>query len=388
MIPGKQLRPIVLTAVLLLVGLRSVAAQSPSPESSSRSEPSLSRWIVSAEPIFDSQDRSGDTAILYSVRGATRLLNGSVVVGDPGAKDLKWFGVDGRLVARTGRQGSGPGEFEFVDLVGSCGSDSVFVFDRGNQRLTTFSSDGELVDTRVFFTDQAKTSSPSVIECGFSKRFGVIGRRRGPLPQGNVAFRQQVAISIQSIDGAEIVPVGTVPSAERHRFGGSIGPRPLGKETTIAIGADRIYVGTGDSPLIAVKTLTGARLPSIQLPFTPQNISSSDVDAYIERLFDINPTLPESMIRSVYEPIEYPERFPSHGDLLVDAANRLWVEQYRRPGDVTSDWMIFSKSGKPIAEIELPANFRAEEAGADYVLGSWKDQDDVLHVRMYEIVRP
>jgi hypothetical protein len=35
-----------------------------------------------------------------------------------------------------------------------------------------------------------------------------------------------------------------------------------------------------------------------------------------------------------------------------------------------------------------PARFTPFEIGPDYVLGVWRDADDVEHVQMYELVKP
>jgi hypothetical protein len=36
----------------------------------------------------------------------------------------------------------------------------------------------------------------------------------------------------------------------------------------------------------------------------------------------------------------------------------------------------------------MPTGLRVTEIGPDYVLGLWRDADDVEHVRMYELIKP
>ncbi len=36
----------------------------------------------------------------------------------------------------------------------------------------------------------------------------------------------------------------------------------------------------------------------------------------------------------------------------------------------------------------LPPRFQPLDIGPDYILGLWRDADDVEHVRMYQLVKP
>ena len=36
----------------------------------------------------------------------------------------------------------------------------------------------------------------------------------------------------------------------------------------------------------------------------------------------------------------------------------------------------------------MPARFEPRHIGSDYVLGVWRNDDDVEHVMMYELVKP
>jgi hypothetical protein len=345
--------------------------------------------MVADRPLFDSHATTidGSVAVLGAM-GATLLRDGSIAVADNAATSVKWFAGDGRLVRTFGREGDGPGEFRLASLIGTCGTDSLFVYDGANQRLTTLTLDGKLVATRLFSTDSSESGSPSQIACGRARVFGVLGWPRGAIPAGDVAYRTSVGVRIHPIDQRGVLDVGTAASSERQRFGNSAGPRPLGKRTAIALGADRMYVGTGDSAIIRVVALDGRELPAIRLPFFRIPIRRSHIAAYIEGLIARNSRVAPAQIRREYERLEYPEYFPVHGALIVDLDDNLWVEEYRWPGDEVSRWSVFSPSGVAVATVTMPPRFRISEAGRNYVLGTWEDQDDVQHVRMYRISRP
>ncbi|MCH7891494.1 MAG: hypothetical protein IH921_08325 [Gemmatimonadetes bacterium] len=74
--------------------------------------------------------------------------------------------------------------------------------------------------------------------------------------------------------------------------------------------------------------------------------------------------------------------------IVVDALSYLWVREYTRPSDPSSRWSVFDSDGYWLATIQLPDGFAPLDIGPDYVLGVWRDADDVEHVRMYELVKP
>jgi hypothetical protein len=367
-----------LTGLLVtLAGLSSAGADA-------QSRPA--EWSIAANPVFDTRRaRTGD-AVLINAVDAVRLPDGSVVVGDDGAKNLKWFAADGRVIRTVGREGDGPGEFRLVDVVGHCGGRSVFVYDGVNQRLTEVANDGRPVSTRPFQATRASGATASAVECGHANRLAVLGWPTGPIPSNEAAFRGRVTLTLQSIDGQELTDLGTFPSSERQRLGNNAGPRPLGKRTTIVTGKSRVYVGTGEGA-IAVFSMQGKRLPDVQVPFAPLSITSRDIAQYVEEIVARNPRVAPSSLRETYGSLPYPSLFPAHGALLADDEDRLWVERYRRPGDQRSVWHVIGTDGQIVAEIMLPPRFRARQIVSNHILGFESDDDDVVHAVMYRINR-
>ncbi len=348
--------------------------------------PGLSSYGVDPTPFFRTSSSASGDALLLDAQSATRLPDGSVVVGDNGARNVKWYAPDGRFVRSFGRDGDGPGEFRIAHVVGTCGTEDVQVFDGANQRLTTISRQGKLVSARLFMTDRGDAAAPYMIRCGASKRFGVLGWPRGALPASDDAFRAEVAVRIQNLDGSNVINVGTVPGGERQRFGSSVGPRPLGKRTYVAVGQDRIYIGTGESEIRAV-SLLGRALPALQLPFRARKITAREVEGYVNWLVGINSHLAPDVVSRTYGKLKYPDYTPVHGDVLVDPLENVWVEQYRLPFEPSSRWIVFSKGAQIVAEVRLPDGLRMLEVGVDYILGTWTDDDGTAHVRMHRLRR-
>ena len=80
---------------------------------------------------------------------------------------------------------------------------------------------------------------------------------------------------------------------------------------------------------------------------------------------------------------------PVTSAIRIDAIGNLWVLEYRVPGsDRLPRWCVFDSGGILLGEVEYPVGFVPLDIGPDYVLGVWRDADDVEHVRMYELVKP
>jgi hypothetical protein len=49
---------------------------------------------------------------------------------------------------------------------------------------------------------------------------------------------------------------------------------------------------------------------------------------------------------------------------------------------------VFDPAGVYLGDVEMPERFRVFQIGADFVLGQWRDEDDVEHVRLYPLIKP
>lgn len=174
-----------------------------------------------------------------------------------------------------------------------------------------------------------------------------------------------------------------IPGDERQRFAGSDGPRPLGKRTDVALATDRLYVATGDSAVVRVFDFSGKELQPIKLDYRPMRVERQDIDSYVDYLIAESAPKVAAQFRSIYSQLEYPKEFPRTGQILVDHFDRLWVEEYRPPFEDISNWTIIDRSGAALGKISLPRNFRLAEIGSDYLLGSWRDDNDIERIRAY-----
>jgi hypothetical protein len=70
---------------------------------------------------------------------------------------------------------------------------------------------------------------------------------------------------------------------------------------------------------------------------------------------------------------------------MVVADGDLWVADYRRPSDTQPRWTVFDSTGQMLGAVAMPERFTPYDIGADYVLGTWRDELDVEHVQLYAL---
>jgi len=82
----------------------------------------------------------------------------------------------------------------------------------------------------------------------------------------------------------------------------------------------------------------------------------------------------------------YPATHPPYEGFLVDRDANLWVQDPERPRDRTRTYQVFDTSGGWLGAVEMPQGLEPTDIGADYVLGIWRDQDEIEYVRLYPLL--
>lgn len=351
-------------------------------------------WQLSDRPVLTLGAVEGTGPDVFgSVAGAVRLSSGAVMIADGKGLNVRLFSSDGEFLNSTGRRGGGPGEFQTMQSMGRCAGDSVFIYDPAQFRVSVFASSGTLA--RIVDVREA-TNSGAPPYAFFCNNAGVIAFLHRPPPRppaGEGPHRDDVAITLVLRDGA-VVHLGNFPASERYFDGSQDFPRPLGRRTSIAIGSDVVYlgtgdyVGTGDAFEVAVFSLRGERTRTVRETIPRTSVTATHVAQFInEQVARRSSQDARRAAREFYAGLEYPATFPAFGRLMVDPAANLWIEQYTVPGEEVTLWRVYSRGGAPISTLELPTGFQLMEAGADYVLGVWRNYLGVEFVRIYELIK-
>ncbi|MGQ0640664.1 MAG: hypothetical protein ACT4P6_07820 [Gemmatimonadaceae bacterium] len=348
-------------------------------------------WVLDAKPLLVLGNSESDSTAFAAVVGATRLPNGNILVGDRSAYALRLFGTDGKHLRDFARKGSGPGEITYLRFLLRCG-DSLFTMDVQNgHRVAVFTRDGRYERTYRFGSPQA-ASVPYASVCNSNRVFAHYGWELQNSMKGGT-FRALVPFWISGPDSSVRRVIGDFPGSERFglvvkgQFRGTR-PLPLGKEPAIAIGGDRVYIGTADRYEIAAFDFTGRRVATISKPNVNLAVTQADIDYSIDQETAGRGDSIRARVASSYAQITLPKTVPAYAAMVVDREDLLWVQDYPRPQTPLVRWSIFDRSGTAVAESRVPTHLRILEVGRDYVLGSYLDPEEAVpEVRLYRLAR-
>lgn len=332
----------------------------------------------------------GDEDPLFRVRGVLPLSDGSVVVANAGALQLRYYAPDGALLRAVGGKGGGPGEFQVLDWVELLPSDSVIAFDRSNRRFTVFDPSG--VVARSYQPPQG--TAPRPVGLG---RDGVVLVRTsqvgggGSLPSDGL-LRDTSAIALMLPDGDVGGELARVPGDERivHISESAIEvlTPPFAPRFIAAATKDGFWVQGGDGYELEYHDLGGRLLRLVRLGVPPREVTGAMQDAFVEGLVGgmadgAARQAREQMLRS----LPVPGKLPPIARLLVDPTGRLWAQDFMAPGDSVALWRVFDPDGRYLGQLPVPRRFTPQRVEADRLFGVELDENDVEEVRVYPLGR-
>lgn len=349
-------------------------------------------WRVEAEPALRIGTVEGSPEMqLFRVVGATRLPDGRIVIANAGSHELRLYDSSGGHLVSVGGEGEGPGEFRSLAALHRFGGDSLFAYDQRLDRLSVFDGGGHYV--RSFTLEQvAEVGAHPLVPLGDDRLLAVTRSlfRAGDSETGLIS--DSAAILVFSMDGAVRDTIGRFPTSERFIWTDGrmvMGvPYPFARTAMYEAGDGHIYFGWSGSYEIRAYSWDGLLERIVRRPGTERPVTSEDVTRFKEDvLAGSRSEAYRQRLAGIYQEISVPEVLPALFALVVDTEGYLWVERYRRPGEVQHVWDVFEPSGRWIGALELPRGLKVFEIGRDYVLGLWRDDMEVEQVLLYRLVR-
>ncbi|HLU24600.1 MAG TPA: hypothetical protein VKZ58_02765 [Longimicrobiales bacterium] len=345
-------------------------------------EPVLSIGMVDGPPEYQ----------LFRVTGAVRLSDGRIVIANSGTRELRFYDANGAHLHTAGREGGGPGEFASLSWLGRTGADTLLAWDGQARRLSTFDPEGNFVTSvnagmdlpgfavvmRGIFSDGSFVLEPGEDPLAFISR-------------GTGAIRDTVTLFRFGPDGAGLGAIGRFPGDERfvyQREGGfSLGDVFFGRRTFAAVRGDRLYVADNDRFEVATYAADGSLRERIRRTHKPVRVEPRHVEEARQQAL----AAWSEALRRQREPMiaETPARetLPAFQGFVIDRTGRLWLEEYRLPGELEGRWNVFDTDGRWLGTVQVPAGLRILEIGEDYLLAAMRDDLDVEYVRMFRIER-
>ena len=350
-------------------------------------------WRLGAEPTLTIGAVEGDLNYLFQqISHALRLEDGTIVVADRRASEVRLFDAAGVFIRTLGGSGQGPGEFQMLHEVWARG-DTIWASDNIQSRISVFERGGDVLETiRVEVAPGKGSRSPqSHFPDGtllvLNAPSGGIGFGTGDVLPGVVW-----SLDRYSQGGRFMHEISSLQESSRWEHGieglspGIYLPFSLGLPLFAASG-DHVYAGEGTEASIARWNHDGVLSHVVRWTIPERRVSDDDKSRY-RQANSVAPRYYDAAAWARYlREIPFPERMPMYRRLLVDAQRNLWAERFRPSWEEGSSWYVFDEQGAWLGEVATPPGLHIFEIGTDYVLGRRRDALDVPSVVMIPLDR-
>jgi hypothetical protein len=352
-------------------------------------------WRIAAEPVLDLGTADGPAEYRFDqIEGILRRTDRSIVVADGGSSEVRFYDASGQYIRGVGGRGSGPGEYQRIGGLGEGPGDSLWVYDFGSRRFTILTAEGDVVRTvRV----------PDALA-----NVGAIGR----LPDGSFVLqeywsshsddespreglvREAAAVATMPARGGGVDTLGLFPGREVliwSEDGRGVMSTPLfARSTSVAMLGDEVLVGDQAAFEIGQYASRGHLTRVLRRSDVPLHLSAEEVEGAVNAEIASHPESERPMWRLHFARMVEPDTRPAFSRLLSDRDGNVWVASHapdtRRWREVR-EWAVFDSEGAWLGVVEVPERFFIHQIGGDWVLGRWRDELDIEHVRLYELDR-
>jgi hypothetical protein len=356
----------------------------------------LPLWQAAEAPALVIGVVEGAAAYQFDgIAAVRRLPDGTFLVADRGAREVRMFDTDGRHLRTVGRAGGGPGEFESVSRLFVLPGDEFGIWDARQKRYTVFSRNGpvERVETidlpgmggplEAVFDDGSMVARPGID--GVALFAASEGERRLPLMH---LLRAPGEAEWRPLEGF----------AGREEFvtranGVSTTAILFGRDHVAAAGRSRWYTGDTDRFEVTVRAPDGSELLVLRREHTPQPVTDAilarahaDQRERAERNRQETARVMGSRAASSVVP-PHRSTMPAFDEVVEDSDENVWVRHYRFPADAPQRWSVFAQTGELIAEAETPAGLRVQQIGPDWITGIATDDFGVAYVHVHLLSR-
>jgi hypothetical protein len=351
-------------------------------------------WVVEAEPLLDMGDLDGDESQqFFRVRGLARFSDGRVLVANSGSSQVRAYSSAGDLLWSAGGEGEGPGEFRAL-FGARIRKDTVYAHDFMLARVTVFDDEGTFVRTITLDRTEGRPHELWVGDDGFMALLLVFPEQIGEEPTFRrrearyLRFRsdgsldglvaklrgQEMIATAQSMPGGGVVMTSTTPLISNQQQQAVVGGRLVAAET------DRFSVNAYSAAGVLERII---RYPSRERPVGLDEWER----ALDERLEAVETPTARKHVEEQAALKPAPEIRPNYGRFLADSEGYVWIAPFRPERDQPIPYTVLDPHGAILGEVELPYGFVPRDIGADYVLGTWRDELEVTHVRIYRLRR-
>ena len=357
-------------------------------ESSAAQWDSARAWRLSAAPTVSIGELEGDANYLLDrVVGAMRLPGGGIVIGNGGTNQLRFYTARGEFRHAVGREGGGPGEYEYMRDLKRCATDSIFAFDL-HWGVKVYDTAGGLARETRLEEPGASGRTPYDLNCSSDGRFIMTGWGQQTLRPVVGFYTATGPAYVLDRGGDVILELGEFTSSERIGTERGSSPHPFSRSAVLALDTGAVYIGTNGGFEVREYGLDGTlrrllRGPPLDLEIRPEHLAAYR-ESQIANVPDENRPAMERWLRDM----PMTAHFPVYTEFQIDPGGNLWMRRFLPPGRTQPFWSVFGPDGGYLGEVTTPPDFTVLEIGDDYVLGIHRDELDVQRVQLYELLKP
>lgn len=262
---------------------------------------------------------------------------------DSSDKGMLLIDAKGKLIAKCGRQGQGPREFQSPDAVWWDASGQHFsVFDSENARISNWSREGKFKSSTPF-PHKIKTPKPS----SGSKLF-YLKNERGLFPDApaimTLDLKDGKPRKLWEVSGRLVLPTVDVHGSVM------VVSTDWDPRLRLGLGSDFIATVFTDSNEVHILDWEGNPRKKFPVTFKQYEVSDREIDRQIEKSFSIARPILKAKRRELYEN----KIWPAIRSVFVDRRDRIWVvgQKDRKPlGKFPV--LIYDSAGGKLEQAEL-----------------------------------
>lgn len=360
------------------------------------------RWILSEVLKIGVQE--GDPNYMFGrLTGGAVLSDGSIVVADGMAQQLRFFRPDGHWEKTVGRAGAGPGEFGSRGLDVLVGpDDTLLVLDWEHQRANRMAPQGTWLDSWGFGVEDGW-----MVRAWDDAATGRIVTHMARMPGMEAGESDTLDfVVVRDLTGEKGDTVGTVPASRTRRVTGERMRFYLyaGEPQASLCSDNSVVTGRGDRYEIKRYDPSGnlEQVVTLGRPNTP--ITQGDRTFLSERFKQIyleNGFTPER-VEELLGAMHFTETYPAFVTLQCGPRGSIWVQPARPVSALSEEereefWVgpdaeaaahfdVFDRQGRYLGVIPLPAGFWPKgRFRGDHLFGRWTDSLGVEYVKVLEV---
>jgi hypothetical protein len=195
--------------------------------------------------------------------------------------------------------------------------------------------------------------------------------------------------------GGSVDTLGVFPGREVliwSEDGRGVMSTPLfARSTSVAMLEDEVLVGDQSAFEIGQYASRGHLTRILRRSDPSLRLSAEDVTRAVDAEIASHPESERPMWRSHFARMVEPDTRPAFSRLLSDRDGNVWVASHEpatQGRGEAATWSIFDRGGAWLGTVEMPDRFVVFAIGSDWVLGRWRDELDIEHVRLYELHKP